>query len=1078
MNQIVMNLLRNGGPFLGQMRAQSRVTVQPDFWLNQSSGVVGNYPVAKLPVRWWQREDNSQVEVEIPNVKMVQIVRDLTQQAATVEIDIYNTVIPPGGTAQDIPTSLGDPGFFSWARGSTIEAQQRWNQTPNAWSNILRENACIRVYQGYGGYNPDGSKMSIPDAVAGGWLILKGVFLLDDPAIESNGITKLNGRDMAKLLIDQQTVPPLIPAAKYPINYWGPGQTGTATIAAVPGYGITTYVSEWLTQRCTYDDDSGHNRTVGLRALDNNNNTAWVSNNGGGPAGQVWYQIDVQGLVSGYYINPFFGNYTCFVSAFSGGRWVSGQLSAPLEYVVQPGDTLWDIAEDFMGNPLDWPIIYNNNRGVIGPNPNLIYPGQVLVIGGQAISLPGPTQTGVIHYTVVSGDTLWAIAGRFLGNPLDWPTIYNQNRAVIGGNPNLIFPGQVLTIGIGAVGAYALPLETARWYTLPHALNVQKIRFTFTNLHPWSGMWVSGIRELKVGNVGKVPVVGKSVQDIAPTPSGKGYWIIGTDGAVFAYGDAGNYGNLAGRSLPGAIIGGSGTATGKGYWLLGADGSVYTFGDAHNYGRATTSALTGALVAFRRSTDGAGYWMPSADATVAHVGDATYYGTTVAAGARIVDMAPNPASTGYWLLDANGTVYPCGSVFNYGNGSSAQKWVGIDCTSTGNGYWLVANNGTVSAFGDAVNHGGANNVALVAPITGIKRQPTSNGYWLVAGNGAVYSYGAPFYGSLPLAYTYNLPADYSDYADIITDLALWAGFWLYPTGGTINAASPPAVFGNIETTGAYDTLGPLGIQFFDKRPVIDVMTDIANLVGYLVRVDEAGALRFEAPNIWAVGNFYDDQTATSFIPTVDERINLSDYVQTQSDQDLRSPIIVAVADPYEYGGPIKGTNVTTFIPPYANLMKGQIKSAMYAVPLQVAAQDQQYFAELIALRIWFQTRTGAVTAWCDPTIEVDDQVRIYERNSGETNVHYVQAITSTHDLDSGKYEMQLTTYWLGGHDAGWAVTSNLNSFFGNTNEYPVTASGTLALPNQPFPISDQLALFLGASGAKTTQVYNTGASLL
>ena len=125
--------------------------------------------------------------------------------------------------------------------------------------------------------------MTIPQAVAGGWLVLKGVFLLDDPAIESNGITTLNGRDMAKLLIDQQTVPPLIPSAKYPLNYWGPGQaTTTRTIAATPGFGTNA----WATTRGTYDSDSGNNPVGAKLSLDSNPNTAWVSNGGGSPPGR------------------------------------------------------------------------------------------------------------------------------------------------------------------------------------------------------------------------------------------------------------------------------------------------------------------------------------------------------------------------------------------------------------------------------------------------------------------------------------------------------------------------------------------------------------------------------------------------------------------------------------------------------------------------------------------------------------------------------------------------------------------------------------------------------------------------
>lgn len=55
---------------------------------------------------------------------------------------------------------------------------------------------------------------------------------------------------------------------------------------------------------------------------------------------------------------------------------------------------------------------------------------------------PAPAQS----YTVVKGDCLWNIAKRFYGNGSKYTIIYNANKDVIGGNPNLIYPGQVLTI--------------------------------------------------------------------------------------------------------------------------------------------------------------------------------------------------------------------------------------------------------------------------------------------------------------------------------------------------------------------------------------------------------------------------------------------------------------------------------------------------------------------------------------------------------------------------------------------------------------------------------------------------------
>lgn len=49
-------------------------------------------------------------------------------------------------------------------------------------------------------------------------------------------------------------------------------------------------------------------------------------------------------------------------------------------YTVKGGDNLWKIASRYFGDGRQWQIIYEANVDVIGPDPDLIHPGQVLTI--------------------------------------------------------------------------------------------------------------------------------------------------------------------------------------------------------------------------------------------------------------------------------------------------------------------------------------------------------------------------------------------------------------------------------------------------------------------------------------------------------------------------------------------------------------------------------------------------------------------------------------------------------------------------------------------------------------------------
>jgi hypothetical protein len=190
---------------------------------------------------------------------------------------------------------------------------------------------------------------------------------------------------------------------------------------------------------------------------------------------------------------------------------------------------------------------------------------------------------------------------------------------------------------------------------------------------------------------------------MAATPSGRGYWLVASDGGIFTFGDAHFYGSTGGLRLVQPIVGMATSPTGRGYWLVAADGGIFTFGDAPFYGSIGGHQLNQPVVGMAASPSGHGYWFVATDGGVFSYGDARFFGSTggQALPAAIVAMAPTPDSGGYWLTGADGAVHDFGDARNYGTLAGHplnRPIVGQTSGPIVDGFWLVATDGGIFSF--------------------------------------------------------------------------------------------------------------------------------------------------------------------------------------------------------------------------------------------------------------------------------------------------------------------------------------------------------------------------------------------
>lgn len=502
----------------------------------------------------------------------------------------------------------------------------------------------------------------------------------------------------------------------------------------------------------------------------------------------------------------------------------------------------------------------------------------------------------------------------------------------------------------------------------------------------------------------------KFITSIAVSSDGEGYYLVGTDGGVFAFGVP-FHGSRGSSEDSAPMMGIASDPLGRGYWLLAADGGVFAFGEVGYHGNATVSPED--TVAIAAHPSGRGYWIVNDQGGVYALGQADYLGGSPAiGGAFVVDIEPTPSGDGYWLLTNVGNIYAYGDAPYLGNATleGFNAAVGIAAHPDGNGYWIASAEGEVFAFGDAelkvANGEMPEPEELADPIFAIAATPSGNGYLLAGGDGGVFSFGdAPFWGSLPSEFTYETKEDgnYLDYAEIIEDLLRWAGFLAYGDG-------QDDVYGVIEYTGAYseDDLPP---DLFDKKPVIDPINAIKEIVGYHFWIDEEGAAHFEFPNWYEYGCVDEDGNRVFTLREIDEDRQLTEYSVSYKDTLVRSELIVSSHDP---AAGLQTTVTTRRKVTYGDaLLRGMVRPAMWVNEWFTKKTEQERMIERILDHITFSLREGTVSCAAHPGIQINDQVRIYEHATAETYVHYIKGIRTSWSRESGEWNMMLTTNWLG-----------------------------------------------------------------
>lgn len=320
--------------------------------------------------------------------------------------------------------------------------------------------------------------------------------------------------------------------------------------------------------------------------------------------------------------------------------------------------------------------------------------------------------------------------------------------------------------------------------------------------------------------------------------------------------------------------------------------------------------------------------------------------------------------------------------------------------------------------------------------------------------------------------------NYRDYTHIVKWMCAWGGLYWPPesSGRDFWMASDSQrqyvhadhhdprftdgrVWGTFQPTGTAAN-ADLTVDLFDKKPFMDVISYVRDVVGFIFMIDEFGGAIWRLPSLYpeivtvdgkAVakpGNYISPdplnhgarvrrtRSVDQYV-TIDEKETLLDYSTTLSSENLRERIFIADAT-----GKI-GTVVRGFNPTF----DGFRRTAGWTDQNFETKREATVMADMIAAQQMFDYRRSSITTPGYPAIQIDDQIRIFERVTNETYFHYVLGIKSTLNMNSGEWTYDLTTHWLGDERSdAWVVDPF--KLAGATQEYLNVLKGTQSMEEE------------------------------